>query len=209
MRRTKVLSSAGGLPWSLLAAQSFAKFRATLTGEADTDDVMIAAIAVSNDFTLVTRRPLVEGNLVMPLVNGDAAYPAMLDAIEHARSSITMATYIFDHDRSGIQFVEALGRAVQRGIEVRVLVDALGARYSKPSILGALRAAGVRSHRFMPTSAPWRAKYMNLRNHRKVLIVDGAIGFTGGMNVREGHVLSLGSPAPVQDIHFRIEGPVV
>jgi cardiolipin synthase len=157
----------------------------------------------------VARRPLTTGNAVRPLCNGDAAYPEMLAAIEEARESIGLATYIFDSDETGRRFVDALARAVRRGVAVRVLVDGVGARYSRPSIVGVLAGQGVRVARFMPTLKPWSAPFWNLRNHRKLLLVDGAVGFTGGMNIRAGHVLSAHPRRPVQDLHFRFDGPVV
>jgi cardiolipin synthase len=102
--------------------------------------------------------------------------------------------------------VEALGEAARRGVEVRVLVDALGSRYTWPPITGKLRRAGVRAERFLPTLMPKRLPFMNLRNHRKILVVDGRVGFTGGMNIR-AHFLP-GEDA-ARDLHFRLEGPVV
>ena len=157
----------------------------------------------------VLTRPLLPGNRIELLVNGDAAYPAMLDAIARARQSVTLCTYIFDRDEAGLAFVRALGEAVRRGVEVRVLIDATGTRYSWPSILGALKREGVRYGRFLRTFPLWRLLEMNLRNHRKILVVDGHLGFTGGMNIRAGHWLSRHPSHPVRDLHFRVEGPVV
>src|SRR6266496_1974773 len=157
----------------------------------------------------VATQPLVAGNRVQALVNGDEAYPAMLDAIEQANVSVSLATYIFDNDRSGRRFVEALGRAVTRGVQVRVLIDDAGARYSLPSIVGRLKRAGVPVARFLPTLAPWRLTTINLHNHRKILVTDGRIGFTGGMNIRGGNALVAKPRRPVQDLHFKVEGPVV
>jgi cardiolipin synthase len=157
----------------------------------------------------VTKRPLLVGNHVEPLMGGDAAYPAMLRAIDAAKQSIGLMTYIFDNDRVGRMFVEALGRAVQRGVTVRVLIDAIGSRYTLPTIIHPLHKAGVRVAKFLPTLVPGRFAYSNLRNHRKILIVDGRVGFTGGMNIREGCFLQLKPKHPVQDMHFHIAGPVV
>jgi cardiolipin synthase A/B len=157
----------------------------------------------------IVRRPLVPGNKVEPLVNGDDAYPSMLAAIREARSTIGLSTYIFDNDRNGRLFVEALGQAVQRGVQVRVLIDAAGARYSVPSILPALHRARVPAGRFLPTLAPWRLMSMNLRDHRKIVVVDGRLGFTGGMNLREGNLVAQKPRHPVRDLHFRLEGAVV
>ena len=154
-------------------------------------------------------RPLLRGNHITPLVNGDVAYPAMVQAIREARRTVALSTYIFDHDRAGRLFADALAAAVERGVTVRVLVDAVGARYSFPSMVRVLHHRGIPVARFGPTLLPWRMPYMNLRNHRKLLIVDGRIGFAGGMNIREGCLLESEPSHPIQDLHFRIEGPLV
>ncbi len=157
----------------------------------------------------VVERPLLEGNEVVPLFNGDEAYPAMLEAIAQAKKTVTLETYIFDRDPAGLEFAQALGAAARRGIEVRVLVDAAGLRYSWPSITGTLRREGVRHARFMPSLNLLHLVTTNLRTHRKILVTDGVTGFTGGMNIRLGHCLKRGAKRPVQDIHFRVRGPVV
>jgi cardiolipin synthase len=157
----------------------------------------------------VTGNPLTTGNAVDALVDGDEAYPAMLAAIEEATRSVALLTYIFDADRVGRRFLDALAAARRRGVEVRVLVDAIGARYSRPAMPAQLRAAGVPAATFLPTRTPWAYPYANLRNHRKLLVVDGLLGFTGGMNLREGHQLSLAPASPVRCLHFRLAGPVV
>lgn len=175
---------------------------------APTDSCHLASLArLGNE---VFRRHLVEGNAAKVLVNGDAAYPEMLDAIETAERSLTLATYIFDRDEVGLLFADALHRAVQRGVEVRVLVDAVGLRYSWPfTMYRHLRRLGVPVARFLPARVPWRMAYMNLRLHRKILVADGKLGFTGGMNIRVGHWLSRRPSHPIQDVNFRLEGPVV
>jgi cardiolipin synthase len=159
----------------------------------------------------ITAQPLLPGNQLEPLIDGDAAFPAMLAAIEAAQKSVALCTYIFDNDASGIKFAAALERAVKRGVAVRVLVDAAGARYSWPPITRRLRRARIPAARFLPTSllTPWHAATLNLRNHRKVLVVDGANAFTGGMNIRQGNVLAEQPKHPVHDLHFRVTGPVV
>ena len=159
----------------------------------------------------VVSTPLIPGNQITPLVNGDEAFPAMLAAIDAATVSIALTTYIFDNDASGKQFADALGRAAKRGVKVRVLIDAAGARYSWPPIIHRLQHARVRCARFLPSSvfAPWRVATINLRNHRKLLVVDGRTVFTGGMNIRQGNVLASKPKKPVQDLHFRVTGPVV
>ncbi len=157
----------------------------------------------------VTTRPLMPGNRIEPLINGDAAYPAMLAEIAAARRSISLSTYIFDRDAVGLEFAAALGDAVRRGVEVRVLVDAAGLRYSWPSILTTLREQGVPHARHLPLFQLKQLPSINLRNHRKILVVDGRVGFTGGMNIRSGHWLARNPSHPVADIQFRVSGPVV
>jgi cardiolipin synthase len=157
----------------------------------------------------LTGRPLLYGNAIKALINGEQAYPEMIAAIDAAKHSVALSTYIFDNDRAGAMFADALERAVQRGVEVRVIVDAMGARYTFPSIVPRLHRAGVTVARFLPTVVPGRFAYANLRSHRKILVVDGRIGFTGGLNIREGHDARFKPKHPIEDHHFRIEGPVV
>lgn len=157
----------------------------------------------------LTGRPVLQGNRIVPHETGESVFSEMLEAIKSAEKSIALSTYIFDNDSTGREFAQALAEAVKRGIEVRVLLDDIGSRYSIPSIVGTLRAAGVSVSLFLPTFLPWRFPYAQLRNHRKILVVDGQIGFTGGMNIREGHDSRSHSLFPIRDCHFRIEGPVV
>jgi cardiolipin synthase len=157
----------------------------------------------------VVEKPLVTGNQIEPLLNGDETYPAMLEAIAQARQTLSLESYIFDRDEIGLTFVKALGDAVRRGVEVRVLVDAAGLRYSWPSVLKSLRRAGVKCAQFMPSFSPWHLVSMNLRTHRKILVADGRLGFTGGINIRTGNCLQRHPASPVQDLHFRLQGPVV
>ncbi len=157
----------------------------------------------------VTQSAVTPGNRIEPLVDGDEAYPTMLEAIDEARSSVALSTYILDFDSAGRDFVDALCRATARGVEVRVLMDAVGALYSRPRTHLILRERGVRTALFLRSIVPWKMPYFNLRNHRKVLVLDGRVGFTGGMNVREGCLKQGDWPFTTQDLHFRLEGPVV
>jgi cardiolipin synthase A/B len=153
----------------------------------------------------VTRRPLLDGNAVHMLEGGDHAFSAMLRAIDEAELSIVFTTYIFDRGKVADAFTEALGAAKDRGVEVRVLIDAVGSRYSFPPGYRMLRRRGIRAARFLPgILTPW----FNLRNHRKILVVDGKVGFTGGINVRDHHLLERGDDATF-DTHFELRGPIV
>jgi len=157
----------------------------------------------------VVKRPLLPGNSIEVLVDGAAAYPAMLDAIRSARSSVALASYIFNRDGIGAEFVAALSDAKKRGVEVRVLVDDVDARFSRSSACKVLSAAGIAVGIFNPPLVPARLNAINLRNHRKILVVDGALGFTGGMNIDRRYWRPEAPDQAFRDLHFRLRGPVV
>ncbi len=158
----------------------------------------------------VTSHTLTTGNMIGMLTTGDDAYRAMLRAIDGASRSILLETYIFDRDRIGRRFAEALIAAVKRGVVVRVLIDAVGARYSVPSVLGMLRDGGVTVDVFNGNVIMGlRLPYANLRTHRKIMVVDGSVAFTGGMNIREGFSGEFHGDGSSGDTHFEVSGPVV
>lgn len=150
---------------------------------------------------------LVGGNAVEPLIDGDAAYPAMIEAIDGAQRSVALLSYIFDSDRAGELFFRALVAARKRGVQVRVIIDDVGSKYSSPNMVQRLREADVKCAAFFPSR--FGRLPTNMRNHRKILVVDGELGFTGGTNIREGHVLGLSPKTPVQCVHFKLRGAVV
>ena len=142
------------------------------------------------------------------LEGGDAAYPAMLAAIGDAKHCIAMASYIFRDDAAGRAFADALIAAHRRGVEVRVLLDSVGIGYFFPAAFYRLKAGGVPAARFLHTWLPWRMPFLNMRNHRKLLVVDGALAFMGGMNIGAEHSHRLAGGDYIEDIHFQVEGPV-
>lgn len=158
---------------------------------------------------LASRHMLAPGNALTVLRAGDEAYPAMLEAIGEAKQSVAIASYIFHADKIGLVFVEALKKAQDRGAEIRVLIDGVGAGYLRSPIAERLAAAGISTVQFMHYWQPWRMPFVNMRNHKKLLIVDGALGFTGGLNIADQNVLADNPPDPVNDMHFRFEGPIV
>lgn len=157
----------------------------------------------------VTDFDLTFGNEIDPLSGGDQAYPAMLSAIRSAQRTIGLSTYLFDADEVGFEFASALSDADKRGVEVRVLIDAVGAKYALKSIVTTLRDLGVTVNLFNRPLVPGRFRYANLRNHRKILTIDGKLAFTGGMNIRGCCVTSSKSAGTVKDLHFRLQGPIV
>lgn len=169
------------------------------------DDTSRTLITLSD---AVTRRPLVSGNQVDILHNGEQTYPAMLNAIRNARESVFLSSYIFTPDSLGMQFVRELTAAADRGVDVRILIDAFGELYSYDKVRRHFRGTKVKVITFLPPRL-LHSFYFNLRNHRKLLIVDSLIGFTGGINIRERHLAEAAQDSiRVIDIHFRLQGPI-
>lgn len=155
---------------------------------------------------VVTTR-LHEGNRITPLIDGEEAYPAMLVAIRRAQESINLSSYIFDAEGIGATFVSHLIEAAGRDVEVRVMIDALGEKYSHISPHKAFRGTKVRLEHYLPLQ---HGAYINLRNHRKLLVIDGREAFSGGMNISDHHLVAASPPATaVRDMHFCVQGPVV
>ena len=158
----------------------------------------------------LTQRPRVGGNRVEMLRNGEQAFPAMLNAIKSAERRLYLSAYIFETNRTGRDFIEALAQAVDRGVEVKVLLDGIGEYYSFPRAGTLLKRRKVRCARFLPPRLLPPVVHINLRNHRKILIADGTCAFVGGMNIGDRH---LGENADnlsrVWDIHFRLQGSIV
>lgn len=156
---------------------------------------------------IVTGRPLLPGNRVTPLHNGAQAYPDMLAAIEGARHTVWMESYIFDTGATAVRFAEALGRARARGVQVRVLLDGVGTLSWRARGHALLARHGVPVRLFLPPRLWPPMLHINLRNHHKLLTVDGARAWTGGMNISDDHHVRGGEG--IADLHFRLEGPVV
>jgi cardiolipin synthase len=157
----------------------------------------------------ITGCPLLVAEAIETYQNGDEAYPPMLAAIDGARVSIGLSSYIFRNDAWGARFIDALARAHARGVAVRVLIDGVGGNWITSGAYRGLRRRGVPAARFLRSPFPWRMPFLNLRSHKKILVIDGAIAFTGGINIAAENVLAELPAHPVQDTHFRIQGSVV
>lgn len=188
------------------AADIAAAVAADIAAQDGRDD-HLAALERAGD--RLTRRAVQHGNAVTMLAGGDAAYPAMIAAIDGATTSVALASYIFRADAAGRKFIDALARAQRRGVAVRVLVDGVGSGYFLSPVYWRLCWRGVTVVRFMHSLMPWRMPFVNLRNHKKVLVVDGRTGFTGGLNIGAENVLARKPRHPVRDTHFKCEGPIV
>ena len=151
---------------------------------------------------------IMRGSKVTALQNGNEIFPAMLHAIRSAQTSITFETFIYWSGHIGEEFSQALSERARAGVPVNVIIDWVGSKEIEESLLDSLRAAGVRLHRYRPLK--WYSlQHMNNRTHRKVLVVDGRIGFTGGVGIADQWSGDGGDPEHWRDTHFRIDGPVV
>ena len=152
--------------------------------------------------------PLLGGNHVTELLNGDAIFPAMLEAIRSARKSITFETFIYWKGKIGQEFAEALAERARAGVRVHVLIDFVGSNKMDPALLELIKNGGGELEKFHPLSWYHLARFNN-RTHRKLLVVDGRIGFTGGVGIADEWRGNAQDRDHWRDTHFRVEGPVV
>ena len=152
--------------------------------------------------------PLVEGNAIVALLNGDQIFPAMLEAIRGAQQTITIEQYIWSPGKVSEQFVPALLERARAGVKIRVVIDGIGSMKLGQSDLQPLLEAGGQVGRFN-TPGWFRLFKVNHRTHRKIMVVDGKIGFTGGVCMSDEWLGNADEPERWREIHFRIEGPVV
>jgi cardiolipin synthase len=142
------------------------------------------------------------------LVDGSGKYPALLDAIAQARDHVNIEYYIFEPDRTGAALRDALAERARAGVKVRLLLDAMGSARTTRRFLAPLIEAGGELAWFHPMRLPWRRPWLNLRSHRKIVVIDGAVAFTGGMNISDEQDDRLRGDA-YRDLHLRLEGEVV
>lgn len=151
---------------------------------------------------------LIEGNHVKTLRNGDKIFPAMLEAIRTARTSINFETYVYWSGQIAEEFAEALAERAEAGVEVRVLMDWVGSWPMDAALMERMERAGVQITRFRPIR--WYTfDRVNNRTHRKLLIVDGRIGFIGGVGIADQWRGNARTPEEFRETHYRVTGPVV
>ncbi|MEN0076230.1 MAG: phospholipase D-like domain-containing protein [Paracraurococcus sp.] len=165
--------------------------------------------AIDRTARRVSRRRALPGNAIALLRCGDEAYPRMLAAIEAATTSLRLSSYILRDDAAGAPIIDAVIRAQARGVAARVLIDGIGGGYFLSPAYRRLRRNGVPAARFLHSPLPWNMPFLNLRSHKKILVIDDALGFAGGLNIGAENLLARGPAHPVRDTHFELRGPVV
>ena len=152
--------------------------------------------------------PIIDGNRVQDLQNGAEIFPAMLEEIGRAQQTITFETYIYWSGKVGREFADALSAKARDGVKVHVLLDWVGSQKIEPELLETMRASGVEVHRYHRLHW-YNLARMNNRTHRKLLVVDGKVGFTGGVGISDEWAGDGGDPKHWRDSHYRLEGPAV
>jgi cardiolipin synthase len=148
---------------------------------------------------------MVGGNRAEILNNGDEIFPGMTEAIRNAKKTVNFETYIFKNDKAGEIFTAALVDAARRGVEVRVLVDATGSKFAGP-LLARMRQAGVKATKYHPIRL-WSLYKIGRRTHRKILVVDGEVSFTGGFCVDDSWLGNARNAKEWRDMMVRVTGP--
>jgi len=164
--------------------------------------------AFAKELERVTSTSFHSSNEVEILHDGDTAFPTMLDAIRNASKYVFMEFYIFKDDPVGNMFAEALVEVARRGVEVKLLYDSFGCRHTRKSFFGRVSGGGVEVRSFHPLSLLKPGQYLH-RDHRKILVVDGEVGFTGGMNIGEEYWSQEQGTVSWRDIMVSLRGPAV
>lgn len=152
--------------------------------------------------------PIVSGNRITPLQNGDMIFPAMLDAIRGAKKTITFETYIYWSGKIGKEFSDALSIKARQGVKVSVILDWFGSSKVDEKSIEQMKESGVQVVRYRPLSW-YNLSRLNHRTHRKILVIDGYIGFIGGVGIADVWLGNAESESHWRDSHFKVEGPVV
>lgn len=179
------------------------KIETQLTRQYDTDDAQFR-----RSLGVLLGPPIVEGNKVDVLLNGDQIFPAMLEAIRGAKKTINFETYIYWSETIGREFADALAERARAGVKVHLLLDWVGSMKIEEASLKAMHDAGVEVHRYHKP-VWWKLARLNNRTHRKILVVDGKVGFTGGVGIADKWRGNAQDADHWRDTHFRVEGPVV
>ena len=153
--------------------------------------------------------PLTAGNRIALLINGEEKFPEVIKAIESARDHIHLEYYIYENDTIGNKIKDLLIRKAREGVKVRLIYDDFGSRSIRKQLVKELRNGGVEAFPFNRIRLPFFANRINYRNHRKIIVVDGTTGFTGGINISDRYINDPGLDNRYfwRDTHIRIDGP--
>ena len=208
--RSKVLVALGSIVATLFVVLLVANFS---TGEKQIKQEIPRLYSVADpqfqrSMGIMLGPQIVEGNKVEALLNGDQIFPAMLKAIREAKETINFETYIYWSGDIGREFAEALSERARAGVKVHLLIDWVGSAKMEEKDLDQMRQAGVEVRKYHPLRW-YNLGRINNRTHRKLLVVDGKVGFTGGVGIAEQWTGNAQDPDHWRDSHFRAEGPVV
>lgn len=167
------------------------------------DNRDIITLLLNNNKSLLTIK-----NRITVLNNGQETFPAIINALKEARSSIHLEYYIFENDNIGKEISRILMDKAREGVEVRFIYDDVGSWGLRSSLIRRMKKAGVEVGCFMPVVFPWLTSRVNYRNHRKIIVIDGKTGFTGGINIAERYLRS-GKKGLWRDTHLQLEGESV
>ena len=208
--RSKVLVALGSIVATLIVVLLFANFSA---GEKQITQEIPRLYSVGDpqfqrSMGIMLGPQIVEGNKVEALLNGDQIFPSMLKAIRGAKETINFETYIYWSGDIGREFAEALSERARAGVKVHLLIDWVGSAKMEEEDLDKMRQSGVEVRKYHPLRW-YNLGRINNRTHRKLLVVDGKVGFTGGVGIAEQWTGNGQDPDHWRDSHFRAEGPVV
>ena len=168
-----------------------------------------APVSTGQEHLSLSPQRMLPGHRVHLLFGGAQAYPAMLDAIAMARTEILLETYIWASDANGRRFVDAVCIKAQEGVRVRCVIDGAGSFGFSGDDVSRMRSAGVLLSVFHPVG-PWRRRWgWQVRDHRKLLVVDGRVGFAGGMNIGDDYAPIDWGGRGWNDVQVQVEGPAV
>ncbi|HEV2018509.1 MAG TPA: phospholipase D-like domain-containing protein [Gemmatimonadaceae bacterium] len=199
----------------VVAAAVFVYVTASVNAEADREAAVVSVPRVASDADAFMRAlggsasaDVIGGNKITLLKNGIEIFPALLDAIKSARHSVHFSTFIYSSGHIPVQFADAFSAAAKRGVEVRMVFDKSGSKKVSPELMAQMRKAGCKVKWFRPIKWYSWAKY-NHRTHRKLLIIDGTLAFTGGVGIADEWDGNGDSPAHWRDTHVHLLGPAV
>lgn len=174
--------------------------------EKDLSDNSRQLISLVNN---LTEPHLFQGNDVTVFTSGKDKFEALLKDIEQAQEYVHVQYFILENDSTGRRLIDLLERKAREGVQVRVLYDYVGSFYVRPKVLKQMRAAGIEVHPFMELTLTQFLFRLNWRNHRKIVVIDGNVGYVGGMNIADRYVVGTKTELPWRDTHLRIAGEAV